>query len=81
MGGNVGFILNPSHVATIDAAIAKFGFFLSIPDKPIKVALVPGDKVIVMSHDLPRLNQGRAEYTAEEIAQATFRFGVWTVVQ
>lgn len=70
---------NPSHEATIRACQARFGFAPKIPDKPPRVVLQPGDRVVVMSvRGLPRLTD-RREYTDEEIQQATFSFGLWTV--
>lgn len=71
--------INPSHVATIAAMRERFGIDVSIPEAPPRVALGPGDSVIVMGvRGLPRLTD-RHEYTAEEIAQATFSFAVYTV--
>lgn len=65
---------NPSHAATIDALRSRYGIEVKIPEKPPRVLLVPGDTVIVMGvRGLPRLTD-RHEYTAEEIAQATFEF-------
>ena len=40
--------LNPSHQATIDAMRRRFGIEIAVPDAPPKVALSPGDAVIVM---------------------------------
>lgn len=71
--------LNPSHQATIDAMHRQFGIEITIPETPPKVALSPGDTVIVMGvRGLPRLTD-RHEYTAEEIAGASFSFSVYTV--
>ena len=70
---------NPSHVATIEAAKARFGIAPAIPEKPPQVAVQSGDSVIVMGvRGLPRLTD-RHEYTAEEVAQATFVFSKYTV--
>ncbi len=70
---------NPSHVATIDAMRARFGLHVEIPETPPRVALVHGDSVIVMGvRGLPRLTD-RHEYTAEEVAKATFEFSEYTV--
>ena len=72
--------LNPSHKATIDVMRSQFGIEIAIPEKPPRVSLVNGDRVIVMSvRGLPRL-QDRHEYTPEEIASATFAFSLWTVL-
>lgn len=71
--------LNPSHTPTIAAAVHRFGLPISVPDAAALVTLEPGDQVIVMSvRGLGRL-EGRTEYTAEEIARATFAFGLWEV--
>ena len=70
---------NPSHEATIDAMRARFALDVSIPDTPPRVSLAHGDSVIVMGvRGLPRLTD-RHEYTAEEVAQATFDFSEYTV--
>jgi hypothetical protein len=72
---------NPSHVATISAAKQRFGIEVAIPEKPPQVALLPGDRMIVMSvRGLPRLTD-RHEYTDEEVAKATFAFSVYTVYE
>lgn len=71
---------NPSHKATIEAAEKRYGITVEIPEKAPQVALESGDSVIVMSvRGLPRLDDKRHEYTEEEIASATFNFGIWTV--
>ena len=72
--------LNPSHRATIDAMRSRFGIDVAIPEAPPKVSLGAGDSVVVMGvRGLPRLTD-RHEYTAEEIAQATFSFTEYSVV-
>lgn len=72
--------LNPSHAATINAMSSRFSINVAIPETPPKVALKPGDSVIVMGvRGLPRLTD-RHEYTAEEIKSATFSFSQYTVV-
>lgn len=71
--------LNPSHKATIDAMRARFGIDVTIPEKPPQVALSNDDSIIVMGvRGLPRLTD-RHEYTADEIASATFTFAMYTV--
>jgi hypothetical protein len=71
---------NASHAATISAMRERYGFEVSIPAKPPLVSLTPGDVVLVMSvRGLPRLDDKRHEYTAEEIANATFVFATWRV--
>lgn len=70
---------NPSHVTTIDAMRARFGLHVEIPASSPRVALAHGDAVIVMGvRGLPRLTD-RHEYTAEEVAQATFEFSLYEV--
>lgn len=72
--------LNPSHAATIDAMNSRFGIHVDIPDTPPRVSVTAGDGVIVMGvRGLPRLTD-RHEYTAEEIAGATFSFTLYTVI-
>lgn len=71
--------LNPSHVATISAMRTRYGIEVEIPQRAPMVSLLEGDSLIVMSvRGLPR-REGVAEYTAEEIAAATFVFSLWTV--
>ncbi|MBP9802980.1 MAG: hypothetical protein KBD14_01580 [Candidatus Pacebacteria bacterium] len=71
---------NSSHQATIVAAEKRFGLTLEVPEKAPQVSLESGDAVIVMSvRGLARLQENRHEYTDEEIASATFAFGMWTV--
>ena len=73
--------LNPSHQATIDAMRRRFGIEIAVPDAPPKVALSPGDAVIVMGvRGLPRMTD-RHKHTAEEIAGASFSFSVYTVTE
>ena len=70
---------NPSHQATINAMRSRFGIDVLIPETPPRVALGPGDAVIVMGvRGLPRLTD-RHEYTEEEVASAPFVFAVYTV--
>ena len=71
---------NPQHRATNAAAKARYGLDITVPEKAPMVSLKLGDRVIVMSvRGLPRLEENRHEYTEEEIAKATFLFGLWTV--
>lgn len=72
--------LNPSHKASIDAMVAKYGLTgIDIPDHAPVIKLESGDSIIVMSpRGLPRLVD-RHEYTTEEIEGATFNFAVWSV--
>ena len=79
MAGELIPCLNPSHTATIDAMRTRFGIDIAIPETPPRVSVGPGDTVIVMGvRGLPRLTD-RHEYTAEEIAKATFSFSAYTV--
>jgi hypothetical protein len=72
---------NPSHSATIHAMRARFGIDVEIPAEPPRVSLIHGDSVIVMGvRGLPRMTNTH-EYTAEEIAQATFQFAKYTVAE
>ncbi len=72
---------NPSHEATIHAMTSRFGIEVEIPTEPPRVALGHGDSVIVMGvRGLPRMTD-RHEYTAEEVAQATFQFAKYTVIE
>ena len=73
-------VLNPSHQATISAMNVRFGIEVVVPASAPQVTLKKGDSVLVMSaRGLPRL-EGRHEYTAAEIAAATFAFGIWKVL-
>jgi len=70
---------NLSHQATIDAMRSRFGIDVVIPEAPPRVALGSGDSVIVMGvRGLPRLTD-RHEYTADEVAKATFVFTEYSV--
>lgn len=74
VGGNVVSCLNPSHTATIEAAKARFGLEVSIPDNPPRVSLKSGDTIVLMQvRGLPRLTD-RHEYTEEEVSKASFSF-------
>ena len=71
---------NPQHQATLVAAKARYGLDVEVPAKAPIVSLVVGDQVVVMSvRGLPRLEENRHEYTEDEIAKASFVFGLWTV--
>ncbi len=73
--------LNPTHKSTIDAMRSRFGIEVEIPEKAPLIKLVPGDQVVVMSvRGLPRREDGKGEYTPEEIAAATFEFSLWEVL-
>lgn len=72
--------LNPSHAATIAAMRDRYGIDVPIPTSPPRVELAQCDSIIVMGvRGLPRLTD-RHEYTAEEVAQATFQFARYTVL-
>ena len=71
--------LNPSHALTIGVMRERFGIDVVIPQMAPIVSLHAGDRLLVMGvSGLPRL-EGRHEYTADEIAAAKFRFGLYTV--
>jgi len=75
--GKLTSCLNPSHVATIDAMRSRYGIDVPVPEKAPFANLAAGDQLITMGvRGLPRL-EGRHEYTAEEVASATFTFTVW----
>lgn len=79
-GGGVTPCLNPSHKPTINAMRSRFGIDIAIPEVAPNIKLDLGDSMIVMAvQGLPRLGADRHEYTPEEIAGATFRFGEYRV--
>jgi glutamate racemase len=72
---------NASHAATLAVLKERYGIDLTgtVPPTPPRVALKPGDVLLVLGvRGLPRLTD-RHEYTQEEVAAATFNFGVWSV--
>lgn len=74
-------VVNPQHKATLDAAKIRYGLEIPIPPKAPIVKLEFDDQVLVMSvRGLPRLEENRHEYTAEEIARATFTFSHYEVI-
>lgn len=77
--GNLVVCLNPSHKATIEAMGERFGLVVPIPPAAPSVALSRGDQIIVLSVNLPRLPEGRREYTPEEVAAAKFTFAIFDV--
>ena len=71
--------LNPSHALTIGVMRNRFGVDVAIPAKAPIVNLRKGDRLLVMGvSGLPRL-EGRHEYTEDEVAEAKFRFGLYTL--
>ncbi|MBM3204854.1 hypothetical protein FJZ48_02640 [Candidatus Uhrbacteria bacterium] len=71
--------LNPSHALTIGVMRERYGINVEIPAKAPIVNLGKGDNLLIMGvSGLPRL-EGRHEYTAEEVAGAKFRFGLYTI--
>ena len=79
IAGGVEVCLNPSHAATIGVMRGKYGIDVAIPAKAPIVALQRGDRLLVMGvSGLPRL-ENRHEYTAEEVAGARFRFGLYEI--
>lgn len=72
--------LNPSHQATISAMNVRFDIHVEIPTVAPQVKLTAGDSLLVMGvRGLPRLDATRHEYTADEIASASFVFSLYTV--
>jgi hypothetical protein len=72
---------NGSHESTVSAlnSLLPSGVTIQIPETPPMVKLSKGDRIIVMSvRGLPRLTDNR-HYTDEEINNASFVFGTWTV--
>ena len=79
IAGGVVPCLNPSHKASIEVMETRFGVKVEIPPKAPSVALVAGDRLVVMGvAGLPRL-EGRHEYTPEEVVGAKFSFALFTV--
>jgi hypothetical protein len=71
---------NPQHKTSLAAAKERFGLEIMVPETAPMVSLESDDQMVVMSvRGLPRLQENRHEYTSEEIASATFKFGIWTV--
>lgn len=71
--------LNPSHAATIEAMVERFGIEIEIPEKPPIVNLQSGDVLVVMGvRGLPRLTD-RHHYRKEEIEGASFKFSKYSV--
>ena len=71
--------VNPTHTATIDAMLIRYGIEIEIPETPPIIKLEPGDELLVTSvRGLPRLTD-RHEYTQAEIDSATFEFSLWSV--
>jgi len=72
---------NPQHKTTLQAAKLRYDLDIVVPEKAPMVALGVGDQVVVMSvRGLPRLEENRHEYSEDEVAKATFVFGLWTVI-
>ncbi len=79
IGEGVEVCLNPSHALTIGVMQSRYGIEVAIPGKAPIACLSKGDRLLVMGvSGLPRL-EGRHEYTAEEVAGAKFRFGLYSV--
>lgn len=62
----------------IDAMRSRFNINIDIPEIPPLIGLSQGDSIIVM--DVWGLPGGRKYYNEEEVASATFRFWMYTVV-
>jgi hypothetical protein len=81
VGAGVVSCLNPSHTATIAVMETRFGLAVEIPAKAPSVALVNGDRLVVLGvSGLPRL-EGRHEYTEAEVQGAKFSFSLFTVAE
>ncbi len=66
--------LNPSHKSTLDVIVRKFGIALPIPERAPKVVLTPGDTLLIIQAELPRLNEGEVHnQQTVEAAKITFR--------
>ena len=79
IGAGVVSCCNPSHKTTLDALQTKFAITVPVPEKAPFVKLTIGDRVIVMSARFTRrLNEGET-WTAEDVAKAEFKFGLWEV--
>lgn len=77
-GGWLVSACNPAHIPTIGAMRGRYGIDVPVPEKAPHVTLERGDALVVMSvRGLPRLQDGRHEYTEEEVASATFSFAKW----
>lgn len=77
-GGWLVSAVNAGHVPTIAAMRSRYVIDVPVPEKAPHVTLERGDALIVMSvRGLPRLQDGRHEYTEEEVASATFSFAKW----
>ena len=73
--------LNPSHLTTIEAMGSRYGISVEIPEKAPIVSLNHGDAVLVMGvRGLPRLEGESHHYTEEQVAKATFKFTLYSVV-
>lgn len=71
---------NPQHQTSLDAARRRYGLEIMVPEKAPMVSLKVGDRLLLMGiRGLPRLQENRHEYLEEEVAKATFLFGLWTV--
>lgn len=70
---------NPSHKTTLDALASKFGIVVPVPEKAPFVKLASGDSVIVMSARFSRRLAEGETWTADDVAKAEFRFGIWSV--
>jgi hypothetical protein len=76
--GNVVSALNPSHATTIDAIRRRYGIDLPIPERAPKVALQPGDSLVILQAQLPRLAEGE-KHSDETVNSAKISFLCWNV--
>lgn len=70
---------NPAHANTARAVAQKTGVVIPLAEKPFRVALGPGDRLLVVTlvGTLPRETR---QFTDAEMAQVDFHFSLWTVV-
>jgi len=77
-GADVISALNPSHASTLEVIRRKFDLALPIPERAPKVVLVPGDSLIIIQANLPRLAEGE-RHSDETVAGAPISFRLWNV--
>jgi len=70
---------NPTHKASLDALNSRYGINVPVAEKAPKVSLETGDAIIVLQiSGLPRETR---EFTAEEVAKASFKAVKFTVLE
>lgn len=69
---------NPTHKVSLDALNSRYGINVPVAEKAPKVSLETGDAIIVLQiAGLPRETR---EFTAEEVAKASFSAVKFTVL-